>query len=85
MAERVSAYMRSHHLANRAFADYEAIVDAGVDKLVTPIHAEAHTLPFAADFFDAIVSLDAYQYFGTATSISGIWPTSSGPVVGLVP
>ena len=42
------------------------VVDAGVDDLVTPIHAEAHTLPFAAGFFDVIVSLDAYQYFGTA-------------------
>lgn len=42
------------------------VVEAGVGDLVTPIHAEAHTLPFAADFFDAIVSLDAYQYFGTA-------------------
>ncbi len=44
----------------------ERIVAAGVDDLVTPIHAEAHTLPFAAGFFDAIVSFDAYQYFGTA-------------------
>ena len=42
------------------------IVDAGVGDLVTPIHAEAHTLPFADNFFDAIVSMDAYQYFGTA-------------------
>ncbi len=32
---------------------------------MTPIKVEAHTLPFAAGFFDAIVSLDAYQYFGT--------------------
>jgi SAM-dependent methyltransferase len=44
----------------------ERIVEAGVSDLVTPIHAEAHTLPFAAGFFDAIVSIDAYQYFGTA-------------------
>jgi cyclopropane fatty-acyl-phospholipid synthase-like methyltransferase len=42
------------------------IVEAGVSDLVTPIYAEAHTLPFAAGFFDAIVSVDAYQYFGTA-------------------
>jgi cyclopropane fatty-acyl-phospholipid synthase-like methyltransferase len=42
------------------------IVEACVRDLVTPIHAEAHTLPFEAGFFDAIVSLDAYQYFGTA-------------------
>ena len=31
-----------------------------------PIHAEAHRLPFASEFFDVIVSIDAYQYFGTA-------------------
>jgi len=42
------------------------IADAGLDDRVTPIHAEAHTLPYAAGFFDAIVSIDAYQYFGTA-------------------
>jgi cyclopropane fatty-acyl-phospholipid synthase-like methyltransferase len=42
------------------------IVDAGLDDLVMPVHAEAHALPFAAEFFDAIVSLDAYQYFGTS-------------------
>ena len=42
------------------------IVDAGLSDLVNPIHAEAHTLPFAEGFFDAIVCLDAYQYFGTA-------------------
>ncbi len=42
------------------------ITEAGVADLVTPIHAEAHTLPYATDFFDVIVSLDAYHYFGTA-------------------
>lgn len=32
---------------------------------VFPIHAEAHRLPYADGFFDAIVSLDSYQYYGT--------------------
>lgn len=32
---------------------------------VYPVHAEAHTLPFAEGFFDALVSFDAYHYFGT--------------------
>lgn len=49
-----------------ASENQERIVQAGLTDLITPIHAEAHTLPFAAGFFDAIVSLDAYQYFGTA-------------------
>ena len=33
--------------------------------VVVPIHAEAHDFPFAGSFFDAIVSVDAYHYFGT--------------------
>jgi cyclopropane fatty-acyl-phospholipid synthase-like methyltransferase len=41
------------------------IEEAGLSDRVFPIHAEAHTLPFAEGFFDAAVSLDAYHYFGT--------------------
>ena len=32
---------------------------------VFPLRTEAHALPFGAEFFDAIVSVDSYQYFGT--------------------
>jgi cyclopropane fatty-acyl-phospholipid synthase-like methyltransferase len=39
--------------------------ERGVADLVCPLRAEAHALPFAQGFFDAIVSIDAYQYFGT--------------------
>jgi cyclopropane fatty-acyl-phospholipid synthase-like methyltransferase len=38
---------------------------AGVQDRVFPIHAEARALPFADGFFDVLVSLDAYHYFGT--------------------
>jgi cyclopropane fatty-acyl-phospholipid synthase-like methyltransferase len=41
---------------------------AGVADRVTPVHAEAHALPFDHDSFDAIVSVDAWEYFGTADS-----------------
>ncbi len=41
------------------------IRDAGVASNVYPVHSDARTLPFAADFFDAIVSVDAFPYFGT--------------------
>ncbi len=40
------------------------IRDADVDDRVFPVHAEAHSLPFADEFFDAIVSMDAYHYWG---------------------
>ena len=45
--------------------NWRRIVEAGVQDLVCPLRAEAHALPFAQGFFDAAVSLDAYQYFGT--------------------
>ena len=31
---------------------------------IIPIHAEAHDLPYAEEFFDAVVCVDAYHYFG---------------------
>ena len=31
---------------------------------ITPIKAEAHELPFADGFFDDVVSVDSYHYFG---------------------
>jgi SAM-dependent methyltransferase len=45
--------------------NWRRVVDAGVGDRVFPVRVEAHQLPFAAGFFDAIVSLDAYHYFGT--------------------
>jgi SAM-dependent methyltransferase len=39
--------------------------DAGVDAGVFPIHADARSLPFASEFFDAIVCIDSMIYYGT--------------------
>jgi SAM-dependent methyltransferase len=41
------------------------IRDAGADRGVFPIHADARSLPFAAEFFDAIVAIDSFYYYGT--------------------
>jgi cyclopropane fatty-acyl-phospholipid synthase-like methyltransferase len=43
----------------------QRIRDAGVEDGVFPIHADARSLPFAAEFFDAIVSIDSFYYYGT--------------------
>ena len=39
--------------------------DAQVDDGVFPIHADARSLPFATEFFDAVVSIDSFVYYGT--------------------
>ncbi len=36
----------------------------GVEHLITPLHADARKLPFAKGFFDAVICVDAYIYFG---------------------
>ncbi|MFF4352151.1 SAM-dependent methyltransferase [Streptomyces sp. NPDC001530] len=41
---------------------------AGVGGQVEAVRAEAHQLPFEEGSFDAIVSIDAFEYFGTADS-----------------
>ena len=41
------------------------IADQGMSESVFPIQADARNLPFAHGFFDAIVSIDAFEYFGT--------------------
>jgi SAM-dependent methyltransferase len=43
----------------------QRIRDAGVEDGVFPLHADARALPFAPGFFDAIVCVDAFYYFGT--------------------
>jgi cyclopropane fatty-acyl-phospholipid synthase-like methyltransferase len=39
--------------------------EAGVERSVTAVNADVRQLPFADDEFDAIVSIDAFEYFGT--------------------
>jgi SAM-dependent methyltransferase len=43
----------------------QRIRDAGVEDGVFPLHANARSLPFARDFFDAITCIDSFIYFGT--------------------
>src|SRR3954451_5743373 len=48
-----------------AAENIERIRGAGVEDGVFPLHADARSLPFAPDFFDAILCIDSYPYFGT--------------------
>lgn len=45
--------------------NWKRIQEAGLSDRVFPIHAEARSLPYAEGFFDAIVCLDSYHYYGT--------------------
>ncbi|TVQ37026.1 MAG: methyltransferase domain-containing protein [Spirochaetaceae bacterium] len=45
--------------------NWQRACTAGVADRVVPLRMEAHAIPFARDFFDVVVSIDAYHYFGT--------------------
>lgn len=45
--------------------NYKRIKEANLSDKVYPIKAKAHQLPFAEGYFDLILSVDAYHYFGT--------------------
>lgn len=48
-----------------ATENLQRIRDSGVEEDVFPVHADARSLPFADEFFDAIVSIDSFFYYGT--------------------
>ena len=52
-------------LWHSAAENLQRIRDAGVEDGVFPLRADARSLPFASEFFDVIVSIDAFVYFGT--------------------
>src|SRR5215217_5690522 len=43
----------------------QRVRDAGIEDGVFPVHADARSLPYPAEFFDAVVSIDSFIYYGT--------------------
>jgi cyclopropane fatty-acyl-phospholipid synthase-like methyltransferase len=65
LAKEFGVQVWANDLWISATDNWKRIQEAGIEELVFPIHAEAHSLPYAHEFFDAIVSADSYHYYGT--------------------
>ena len=50
---------------NHPSETYERIQQFGLGDRIVPLRADGNDLPFAHGYFDLIVSVDAYHYFGT--------------------
>ena len=79
-----------------ASENIQRVRDAGAEGGVFPIRADARSLPFSDEFFDAIVSIDSFMFFGTddlylnylARFVKPRGPIGialAGVVVGLIP
>ena len=47
-----------------ATENYRRFKEFGLEDRIVPVHSEAHDLPFAQEYFDMAVCVDAYHYFG---------------------
>lgn len=65
LAREFGAHVWAVDLWTPPTENWKRIRAAGLAGQVHPIYADARDLPFADEFFDAIVSFDAYHYFGT--------------------
>ncbi len=64
LAKEYGAQVFANDLWVPATQNYQRFKAAGLDDQIIPIHADANDLPYAGRYFDAIISVDAYHYFG---------------------
>jgi len=64
LARELGVQVWAVDLWTAAGTNLESIEAHGVADRVFPLHCDARALPFAQDYFDAIVAIDSYQYYG---------------------
>jgi len=64
LAKEFGATVYATDLWISATENFSRTVALGLEDQIIPIHADANDLPYADEYFDAMVSIDAYHYFG---------------------
>jgi len=49
--------------------NWKRIRENGLEEKIIPIHGDALAMPFAHEYFDAVVSVDTYHYFGCEDNV----------------
>ena len=52
-----------------ATENYQRIKKSNLENKIIPIHGNAMDMPFAHEYFDVIISVDAYHYFGSREGV----------------
>lgn len=65
LARELGAIVWANDLWISPSDNWKRIREADLEGRVFPIRAEAHALPYAEGFFDAIFSVDSFHYYGT--------------------
>ena len=65
LAKEFDVFVWANDLWISASENWQRVKEAGLGNRVFPIHANVHDLPYPRGFFDAVISIDAFHYFGT--------------------
>ncbi len=68
LALEYSSLVFAYDLEIKPEDNFIRISESGLQDKVFPIMGEAHTLPFGAGFFDAIVAVNNYHYYATEST-----------------
>ncbi|ARE88942.1 SAM-dependent methyltransferase [Clostridium formicaceticum] len=64
LAEKFNVNVFAMDLWISASENFQRFQKIGMDHKIIPIHADALCPPFADEYFDAVISVDSYHYFG---------------------
>ena len=64
LADRFPALVFAMDLWIPASENFARFAALGLDKRIIPIHADANSETFADEYFDAVISVDSYHYYG---------------------
>ena len=65
LAKEYGVQVWANDLWISATDNWRRICEADLQDQIFPIHADARALPYADGFFDAIIAVDSYFYYGT--------------------
>ncbi len=68
LAREFGVHVFAHDLWVGATENYQRFKSFKLDNLIIPIHGDANDMPYADEYFDAVISVDAYEYFGETES-----------------
>lgn len=64
LAKELGVQVYATDLWITAAENFERFKKLGLEDRIIPIHANALDLPYAENYFDAVISVDSYHYFG---------------------
>ena len=86
LAKEFGVGVFAHDLWVGATENYRRFKSFDLDNLIIPIYGDANDMPYADEYFDAVIGVDAYEYFGETESYMDeklAQPVKSGGIIAI--